>query len=178
MHINFETKARCSDLAEAEEKLREYGPRFVGEDRQVDTYFNVNHGRLKLREGNIENALIHYLREDVAGARQSTVLLYQHQPDGNLKKILSAALGVKTVVDKKRKIYFIDQVKFHFDQVQGLGSFVEIEAIDRDGSIGLEKLRQQCAFYIDVLGIQPSDHLAGSYSDMLEQDSTASANKG
>lgn len=177
MHINFETKARCHDLVTAEEKLRKHEPRFVGEDHQVDTYFNVPHGRLKLREGNIENALIHYLREDVAGAKQSTVLLYQHQPDGNLKRILSAALGVKTVVDKKRKIYFIDQVKFHFDEVQGLGSFVEIEAIDRDGSLGLEKLQQQCAFYIDVLGIQPSDHLAGSYSDMLKQDSTAAAAK-
>lgn len=134
----------------------------------MDTYFNVPQGRLKLREGNIENALIHYLREDVAGAKQSTVLLYQHQPDGNLKQILSAALGVKTVVDKKRKIYFIDEVKFHFDEVEGLGSFVEIEAIDRDGSIGLEKLKEQCAFYINVLGIRPSDHLPGSYSDMLE----------
>lgn len=152
----------------AEEKLRGHGPRFVGEDRQVDTYFNVPQGRLKLREGNIENALIHYLREDVAGAKQSTVLLYQHQPDGSLKQILTAALGVKTVVDKKRKIYFIDEVKFHFDEVEGLGSFVEIEAIDRDGSIGLEKLKEQCAFYINVLGIQPSDHLPGSYSDMLE----------
>lgn len=170
MPVNFETKARCSNLAGAEEKLKKYEPRFVGEDHQVDTYFKVPHGRLKLREGNIENALIHYLREDVAGAKQSTVLLYQHRPDGNLKSILSAALGVKTVVDKKRKIYFIDEVKFHFDEVKGLGSFVEIEAIDRDGSIGLEKLQEQCAFYIGVLGIKPGDHLAGSYSDMLEQE--------
>jgi adenylate cyclase class 2 len=173
MHINFECKARCGDIELAERKLLAHDPDFKGEDHQVDTYFNVPHGRLKLREGNIENALIHYFREDVSDAKQSTVLLYHPQPGATLKQILATSLGIKTVVDKRRKIYFIGQVKFHFDRVEGLGNFVEIEAIDKDGSVGLEKLKQQCNFYIDVLGIQPSDHLAGSYSDMIEHPSSA-----
>jgi len=147
--------------------LKKHNPLFIGEDHQIDTYFNVNSGRLKLREGNIENALIHYEREDTAGAKASRVLLYQHQPDKNLKDILIKTLGKKIVVDKRRKIYFIDNVKFHFDTVERLGTFVEVEAIDKNGSIGKEKLQQQCNDYAILLGIKEDDYCQYSYSDML-----------
>src|SRR5688500_1394164 len=144
MPLNFEFKARTERLDEQEALLQAQSPRFVGEDHQVDTYFKVPHGRLKLREGTIESALIHYQRTNTAGAKQSEVLLYEHEPAPALKAILTAALGVKVVVDKRRKIYFIGNVKFHFDRVEGLGTFVEVEAIDRDGTVGLETLQQQC----------------------------------
>ena len=71
------------------------------------------------------------------------------------------------MVDKKREIYFIDNVKFHIDNVENLGTFMEIEAIDSDGSIGKDKLQEQCQFYIDLFGIAPTDLLSNSYSDML-----------
>ncbi|HUC81543.1 MAG TPA: class IV adenylate cyclase [Flavisolibacter sp.] len=167
MHINFEFKAAHTDIAAAEEKLLQQSPLFKGEDHQVDTYFNVPNGRLKLREGTIEQALIFYERSNTAAAKQSNVILYQHQPDASLKAILTQSLGVKTVVDKKRKIYFIDNVKFHFDRVEGLGTFVEVEAIDKDGSIGIETLKEQCTHYQQLLGIQDADFMAESYSDLL-----------
>ncbi|MGN6400951.1 MAG: class IV adenylate cyclase [Flavisolibacter sp.] len=167
MHINFEFKARANDIHKLEEILLQQHPLFVGEDRQIDTYFNVDNGRLKLREGNIENALIHYERTNAATAKQSNVLLYQHAPDKLLKEILAKALGIKTIVDKKRRIYFIDNVKFHFDDVQQLGTFVEVEAIDKDGNLGIEKLQEQCVTYIDLFQINKKDFVAESYSDLL-----------
>jgi adenylate cyclase, class 2 len=106
-------------------------------------------------------------RTNTAGAKQSHVLLYEHQPSPSLKMILETALSVKVVVDKRRRIYFIDNVKFHFDRVEGLGTFVEVEAIDRDGTIGLPTLQQQCAQYAELLGIEPADYVAESYSDLL-----------
>jgi adenylate cyclase, class 2 len=167
MHINFEFKARHKSIAEAEQILLEQNPHFVGEDHQVDTYFNVPNGRLKLREGTIEQSLIFYERTNTAGAKQSNVTLYNHQPDPALKSVLTQAVGVKTVVDKKRRIYFIDNVKFHFDKVEGLGEFLEVEAIDKDGSIGIEKLKDQCGYYQHLLGVHESDFMAESYSDLL-----------
>jgi adenylate cyclase, class 2 len=164
--LNIEFKAVCADIAGKEESLLKQGPLFIGEDHQVDTYFNIPKGRLKLREGNIENALIHYERENAAGSKSSHVLLYQHHPDKSLKEILIKALGIKAVVDKRRKIYFIDNVKFHFDTVEGLGTFIEVEAIDRDGSIGKEKLQQQCDHYAAFLEIDKKDYCPDSYSDM------------
>ncbi len=165
--LNIEFKAKSNDIAAAENILLQHNPVFIGEDHQTDTYFNVPTGRLKLREGNIENALIQYERENTAGSKSSHVILYQHQPDKNLKAILTQSLGVKAVVDKRRKIYFINNVKFHFDTVQSLGTFIEVEAIDKEGNIGKEKLQAQCDFYAGIFNISPGDFIAVSYSDMI-----------
>ena len=167
--LNIEFKAKADNIAELEKVLQNYDPVFIGEDHQVDTYFNVVVGRLKLREGNIENALIHYEREDFAGAKSSHVLLYQHQPDKILKEILIKTLGIKAVVNKRRKIYYINNVKFHFDTVDGLGTYIEVEAIDKDGSIGIEKLQAQCDEYAALLGFAAEDFCSVSYSDMILQ---------
>jgi predicted adenylyl cyclase CyaB len=167
MHINYEFKARVTALEVMESKLKLLEPVFKGEDHQLDTYFNVPNGRLKLREGNIEHALIWYERPDTAGAKQSNVILYQHQPDPALKHILASSLGIKTIVDKKRRIYFIDNVKFHFDRVEGLGTFVEVEAIDLAGDQGIEKLKDQCDRYAALFELQPDNYVANSYSDIL-----------
>ena len=166
--LNFEFKARCADTDALEKKLLVLDPVFIGEDLQVDTYFNVNNGRLKLREGKIENALIWYERKNEAEAKLSKVLLYQHSPDPMLKSILIKVLGIKVVVEKKRRIYFIGHVKFHFDTVPGLGTFVEVEAIDRTGEIGIEQLQQDCKKYAALFDIDASDFLPGSYSDMIK----------
>jgi adenylate cyclase class 2 len=167
--LNIEFKASANNLAALEALLQQHSPLFIGEDHQVDTYFNVPSGRLKLREGNIENALIHYEREDTAGAKASHVLLYHHKPDNSLKEILIKTLGIKVIVDKHRKIYFVDNVKFHFDTVQELGKFVEVEAIDKDGTTGREKLQAQCDEYAALFNIEAKDYCALSYSDMILQ---------
>lgn len=167
MILNFEFKAKADDIYRLEQKLQTLDPTFIGEDGQTDTYFNVEKGRLKLREGNIENALIFYERENTADAKASNILLYQHQPDEALKEILKTTLGVKVVVKKQRKIYFVDNVKFHFDTVEALGTFIEVEAIDRTGDIGKEKLQAQCLEYATFFDIQESNYVALSYSDLL-----------
>lgn len=167
MPLNIEFKATTNNVTAAEQKLQTLMPRYVGEDHQIDTYFNVLNGRLKLREGNIENALIYYERANTSDAKQSDVILYNHQPNESLKQLLIKVHGIKIVVDKRRKIYFIDNVKFHFDTVAGLGTFIEVEAIDTDGTISVEKLQEQCNYYANFLGVQPADYLAVSYSDLL-----------
>lgn len=168
MHLNIEFKARTNRLAEQEALLQQHpNLRFAGEDHQVDTYFHVSHGRMKLREGNIEYALIHYIRENTASSKSSHVILYQPKPDPALKDILTTALGVKMVVRKRRRIYFIDNVKFHFDTLDGLGDFVEVEAIDQNGTIDAQTLQQQCDHYANIFGIQREDYIAESYSDLL-----------
>lgn len=165
----IEFKARESAPGQAEKLLLSLNPVFKGEDRQVDTYFNVASGRLKLREGNIENALIWYYRPNDAGSKQSQVLLHKHSPGSSLKEILTKLHGIKVLVDKKRRIYFIDNVKFHFDEVDGLGKFIEVEAIDETGELGLQKIQQQCDHYAQLFGIQKQDYMALSYSDMIIQ---------
>ncbi|HVM87816.1 MAG TPA: class IV adenylate cyclase [Puia sp.] len=175
-HLNIEFKASVKNIAAAESKLLSLHPAFIGVDHQVDTYFDVPDGRLKLREGNIENALIFYERKNVAGTKQSDILLYEHKPHKILKQILIKTHGIKAVVDKLRKIYFIENVKFHFDNVKGLGEFLEVEAIDADGNIGIEKLKRQCNYYSTFFEIKASDYIAVSYSDMILQNHSSFIN--
>ncbi|MCO6496856.1 MAG: class IV adenylate cyclase [Chitinophagaceae bacterium] len=164
---NFEFKAQVDALDEYEEKILTLHPEFKGLDHQIDTYFNVLHGRLKLREGNIENALINYDREDRAGTKESQVLLYNCEPDHILKEILVRQLGVKVVVSKKRKIFLLEDVKFHLDEVEGLGFFVEVEVIDRLGDEREEDLKERCDYYLNFLGIKGKELVSGSYSDLI-----------
>lgn len=164
---NVEIKARCAAPDIVRRILTDLGARFAGRDHQVDTYYRVPDGRLKLRQGNIENALIAYARPDSDGPKQSDVLLYKTHDGEALKQILDAVHKRLVVVDKNREIYFIENVKFHIDDVGGLGSFVEIEAIDNQGTIPPAVLKEQCEHYIDILGIEPQDLLTHSYSDMM-----------
>ncbi len=166
--INIEIKARCINPEEIETILLNNNARFEGIDHQVDTYFNSDSGRVKLREGNIENSLIYYQRKERKGQKKSEVSLYKTTGDSKaLKEILAKTLGIKIVVEKTRKIFFIGNVKFHIDQVKGLGSFVEIEAIDLNGKVGEEKLRKQCDSFIRLLGLEKVEFLDQSYSDMV-----------
>jgi predicted adenylyl cyclase CyaB len=168
-HLNIEIKARCPNPQTIRDVLHDHHADFRGTDHQKDTYFKVTHGRLKLREGNIENALIYYEREEHEGPKRSTVTLVPVTPGSPLKALLTQVLGTLMVVEKRRDIYFIDNVKFHLDDVRDLGTFVEIEAIDYEGSIGSERLRAQCHEFLSLFDIQPDQLVAVSYSDLLLQ---------
>lgn len=165
--INFEFKAKIDEIEKYENKLLTLNPKFRGLDHQTDTYFNVKHGRLKLREGNIENSLINYDRENIQGSKESHIILYRHSPDVALKNILTRQLGVKIIVDKKRKIYFVDNVKFHFDVVKGLGTFLEVEAINLNEKFTTEELKQQCDRYFNFFELAPDSIIDKSYSDLM-----------
>jgi adenylate cyclase, class 2 len=167
-HVNVEIKARCRDAAAVRGTLLAAGAIYRGTDHQVDTYFRVPNGRLKLREGNIENHLIFYDRPNCPGPKRADVLLLPTEPGSTVKEILTRAVGVLVTVDKHREIYFLDNVKFHIDTVEGLGGFVEIEAQSGPGrELAEEHLLAQCRRYLEMLAIRTEDLVAESYSDML-----------
>lgn len=167
--VNFEFKAKVDQLERYENKLLTLNPKFQGVDHQIDTYFNATYGRLKLREGNIENALINYDRKNISSSKESQIILYQHEPNTALKNILTRQLGIKVIVEKKRKIYFIDNVKFHFDIVKHLGTFLEVEAIDNEQKLTIEDLKNQCDKYFDFFELAQSSIVDKSYSDLIIQ---------
>ncbi len=165
--INVEIKARTTNAAGIRKILQEKNADFRGTDHQTDTYFNVPKGRLKLRQGNIENTLIQYERANLAGPKTSNFNVMPVSDGPALKEILKDSLGIKVVVDKQREIYFIDNVKFHLDQLQSLGSFVEIEASNKYADLDAAALNEQCNYYIQLFGIATADMITHSYSDLL-----------
>ncbi len=164
---NVEIKAKCNNPVKIEKILNDIGAEYKGLDRQVDTYFKVTNGRLKLREGNIEKSLIFYDRPNQKGPKQSTFNLYKSQNLDELKPLLINSLGILVQVKKERKIFYHNYVKFHIDKVDGLGSFVEIESGDVEVDRTLDELRNLCDYYIELLGIRQEDMMEISYSDML-----------
>ncbi|MCX6316904.1 MAG: class IV adenylate cyclase [Bacteroidetes bacterium] len=166
--LNVEIKARCSDPSFVRNYLLNNQADFKGTDEQTDTYFHVSNGRLKLREGNIENNLIYYERTNQAGPKESHFNLVKIADAAGLKEVLTKSNGIKVVVKKIREIYYIDNVKFHIDEVPGLGSFVEIEAGNRfDLTLTKEHLQTQCDFYLKAFQIDEKDLVVFSYSDIL-----------
>ncbi len=162
-----EIKARCHDHEFVRGVLRDRHAEFRGNDHQTDTYYDVPGGRLKLRRGEIENALIFYERPDQPEPKESEVLLHETTDPGSLGEILDKLFGTLVVVAKRREIYFIGNVKFHLDTVEGFGTFVEIEAIDDAGNRPVAELRSQCMDYMKLFRIRDVDLLMSSYSDML-----------
>ncbi len=168
-YLNIEIKARCKDPGFIRKYLQDHHAEFIGTDEQSDTYFNVSNGRLKLREGLIENNLIYYNRSNEATPKSSHFQLIKLEQAKEIKDVLTQSCGIKIVVYKRREIYYIENVKFHIDELDRLGSFIEIEAGNFLADKTESELREQCNFYIKEFGIRADDLVAESYSDLLMQ---------
>jgi adenylate cyclase class 2 len=163
---NIELKARCADLSAARAALAPLSVHDAGVQQQIDTYFASHHGRLKLREiVGVRAELIWYRRSDEARSRQSDYHIVPVPDPQKLKAALTAALGVRRQVRKRRHILLWHNVRIHLDDVEGLGTFVEFEAVisaKDDEATGHARLAELC----QLMAISPTDRLAVSYIDM------------
>jgi predicted adenylyl cyclase CyaB len=164
---NLERKERYPDLAAAEQALQQLGTRLEGVQLQTDTYFRVASGRLKLREiAGQQAVLIWYNRPHEQGERLSQYYLVPVSDPQTLRAALTAALGVRGEVRKKRTIYHYCNVRIHLDEVVDLGSFVEFEAV-LSATDGEAVSRERLAELGRVLQLESTQNLAGSYADIM-----------
>ncbi len=170
--LNIEIKVRVPSTHKIREILLSHNAVSFGIDHQIDTYFEVPKGRLKVREGNVENSLIYYERSNKAEARESDILLEKLNDNSNIKNILNKVLEPKIVIDKRREIFFIDNVKFHIDEVEGLGRFIEIEAISENSQFTKAYLEQQVENYSKIFNLKKKNILNLSYSDLRNETFT------
>jgi predicted adenylyl cyclase CyaB len=170
---NLELKARCACLATARQAILQLDIRGADVQLQTDTFFQAPHGRLKLRVIAERKAeLIWYDRPDSPGARTSTYHLVSVSDPAGLKAALAAAVGVRGVVRKRREIYLWQNVRIHLDDVEGLGTFVELEAVittDAEAAQAPAQLRELSP----LLGLREEDCLAAAYVDLPGMASTA-----
>ena len=167
MNRNIELKARCSDLSAAREAARAIGAEYTGTLEQRDTYFIAEQGRLKLRETSGQSAeLIAYTRDNTAAVRRSEYQLVSVPDAAALLAALTAALGVRGAVVKRRELWMWQRVRIHLDEVERLGTFVELEAVmgaNEPDEIGQQKV----ATLRERLSIADRDLVGDSYSDLL-----------
>src|SRR5215212_964244 len=171
---NVELKAHDPDPERTLERALAAGAEHRGLLRQRDTYFAVAHGRLKLREEEPGGAtLIAYERPDAATERVSSYRLVPVADADGLRAALSVANGVTAVVVKRRRVLLWEAVRIHLDEVRGLGSFLELEAVAQPGS-DLGRERREVAQLRELLAIRDEALVEGSYADNLKGDSPAS----
>jgi predicted adenylyl cyclase CyaB len=163
---NIEIKARCPDLDAARRHLGHLGIPLVRRMRQVDTYFHVPHGRLKLREIDGEPAqLIQYERPDAAVARASDYRIVPVPDPASLKAALARALGIRAVAEKQRELYLWRHTRIHLDEVAGLGSFLELETVITDQT--RDHAERECQEVRAALQIQDEAMVSNSYGDIV-----------
>jgi adenylate cyclase class 2 len=127
---NVEVKARDDHPDWSLEACRVLGAEDHGVIEQRDTYFNVTSGGLKLREESPGSAhLIQFERADEPQQRESRYRIIGVEDGAQLRAALQSALGVSVVVAKRRRLHMWRDVRIHLDDVDGLGTFIELEAV-------------------------------------------------
>jgi predicted adenylyl cyclase CyaB len=169
MARNIEIKARVPDPAALRRRAAALTDTPAEMIPQEDTFFHVPQGRLKLRVITPDHGqLIYYQRPDTAGPKQSDYHIAVTAEPQTLKNVLARSLGVRGVVTKQRWLYLVGPTRIHLDQVEGLGSFMELEVLLQADQSPAEG-QAIAADLMAQLGIQEKHLVEGAYIDLLEK---------
>ena len=178
MATNLEFKARCQSFENLYPRLTDLNAAHRETVHQIDTYFSLTaekgraqsetcEPRLKLRE--IEEMreawLIYYERPNRDASRYSQYQLCKVPDASILKSLLTAALGIKTIVRKQREVWMFKHTRIHLDTVTDLGQFVELETVFQ-GQTETEAVREH-QHVKTTLRLEAADPVAVSYSDLI-----------
>ena len=168
MARNIEIKAKARDFQAQISIAESLSGGKVQHLIQEDTFFRVPFGRLKLREfGDGTAELIQYQRPDSLEPSECSYIRHETDDPASLKEALMGSLGIRLGVRKKRTVCLVGQTRVHFDIVEDLGKFIELEVVLGQG----EDAESGTAIAKDLmnkLGIKNSDLIEQAYVDLLE----------
>ncbi|HEY6453875.1 MAG TPA: class IV adenylate cyclase [Steroidobacteraceae bacterium] len=169
MARNIEIKARIAGVAALQPlaaRLADTGPTIIEQD---DTFFTCTHGRLKLREQSGAGAeLIFYQRADERGPKESFYLRVPVPDPNAVRELLQQAHGQAGRVRKRRVLFLIGRTRIHLDVVEGLGEFLELEVVMRDGESAADGIAEAQKLMVR-LGVTSQQLTSGAYVDLLRQ---------
>jgi predicted adenylyl cyclase CyaB len=164
---NIEIKARLTDRDAVEGRLRVIGAKHTWRRRQRDVFFRVAEGYLKLRVVADEpSELIAYQRAPGTEPRPSDYDIAQIEDGTVMERVLTRSLGVRGVVAKDRTLYLWHHTRIHLDEVDHLGSFLELETVAAE--ITLTEARTEAQRVIHALGLDSTLFLDRPYLELLE----------
>lgn len=172
MAINVEIKAEVQSIEELLEKvgkLTESSPEKLEQD---DTFFNCDNGRLKLRDfldGTGE--LIFYNRSDTMGPKTCVYEIVPIEAVDSIRRVLGQAYGQSGRVRKHRTVYMVGRTRIHIDQVEDLGTFMELEVVLKNGESEDVGEREACEL-MKALGIDDSTLIDRPYVELLNERGT------
>ncbi len=166
---NLELKARCHDLSAAHDKAITIASQWQWRRVQSDTYFAVPEGKMKLRE--VEDAaaeLITYHRPAQAHAKYSAYQIYRTEAAESLINTLKNLFPVEMVIRKTRTLFLWKEVRIHLDEVEGLGDYIEFEAVITNHA-GRDQARTHLKQLQIAFDISVEDLCAVGYYELLQQ---------
>lgn len=173
MARNVEIKARVDDMESTRGSVAEIADRGPETLAQTDTFFQVEPGRLKLREFNESHAeLIYYTRPDAPGPKQSE---YQRAPVSDsrvVRELLENTFGILGCVRKLRLVYWVGRTRVHLDEVDGLGNFLELEVVLKEHE-PVEAGVLEANELMGRLEIDAASLIQDAYIDILRRDAQA-----
>jgi len=168
MSSNIEVKVKASNFLRQmsiAEGISDVTPEVL---HQEDTFFNVPQGRLKLRVlGTEVGELIFYDRPDRGGVKESNYIISKIPDPASLKVALASALGIAGSVRKKRYLFRSGQTRIHFDEVEGLGEFIELEYVIKEGQ-DRGKAEEFVKGLMRKLGVLEKDSISNAYVDLIK----------
>lgn len=167
-HTLVELQAKVDTLESVRRKLKALKAKHVGTFQQVDIYFDVPKGRLKLRQINSEKAqLIYYERKNISKPKRSDVFILEIPKNKTFTAILREILKPKAIVKKTREIYWHQETQIHLDTVDSLGCYVEFERKAPNTPKGIERNTKLLEKLMETLEISPKNLEKSSYSDLV-----------
>lgn len=170
---NVEYKAELRDIALAKAICGGLHAPWVSTLQQTDTYYRVADAKLKRRECiGYEPEWIFYHRASRVQPKLSSFTIYSDAQAQ--QRFGSSPLPLLCVVRKKRDLYMSrGGVRIHLDSVEGLGDFVEFEAL-----VCPERSLAECHKQLDELkrAFAPAmgEAIASGYADLLTGDASHS----
>lgn len=164
---NIEIKARVADLAAIEARVRPLADQGPEDLEQDDTFFVCVDGRLKLRQmGPGQAELIFYRRANVRGPKVSSYFIVPVPHPDVMRQTLTDVLGTAGRVRKRRRVYRVGQTRVHLDEVEGLGTFLELEVVLERGQ-AIDDGKRMADKLLRALGVADTDLIPGAYLDLL-----------
>ena len=173
MARNVEIKIQVNNLESVRKSVQSIANRGPFTLQQVDYFFPVANGRLKLRVAQSDlpgyknkSELIAYQRSDEARGRTSNYEIHETDDWQSLYGSLVVTLGEGPIVRKNRELYLTGKTRIHLDTVEGLGTFVEIEVVmDPQKSVveGHRELQQ----LMTEMNLQDEKIVDVAYADLI-----------
>jgi len=163
MPVNLELKVKVKSHKNFKTILEKTGTENRGLLNQKDIYYFVPNGLLKLRIENGRESLIFYNRDEAGKNRWSDYKVVYFENRGS-EKLFSSIFRIETVVQKKRKLYYLNNTRIHLDSVKELGSFLELETLVLNGKADARKRFNEVK---KILKLNSFDEIKASYRDLM-----------
>jgi len=164
MPLNLEIKVPVKNLKKFIAIVEKEGGEKIYSSRQVDVYYKLKYGRLKVRNSSGEKSIIFYRRIEDGSERWSDFEVMKVENPEEWINFFDKFLMRLVVVDKHRTLYHFKNTRIHFDKVKGLGNFIELETKVVNG---MQKARKEFQQMLELLKLNPEEQILNSYSDLI-----------